>query len=67
MADTPAEFRVTKAIPGGAVSLFACPAHLAASMRQLQPMPPTGVALAVVPADPAVHSCKGCDADWPTG
>jgi hypothetical protein len=61
--DTPAEFAVTKLIPGsGRQTVYTCAAHLAATMRQLQVQ---GAALATVPANPAVHSCKGCDADWP--
>ena len=63
--DTPAEFRVGKVIPGGgSQTIFACSDHLAATVRQLNP---EGAALAVLMADPSVHSCKGCDADWPTG
>jgi hypothetical protein len=59
----PAEFSVTRMTPGvGTQTVYSCAGHLAATMRALGM---GGAALATVAADPSMHGCKGCDAEWP--
>ena len=62
----PAEFQVSRFLPGGGVqTIYACAAHLAHTCRILRGDEPA-TAVAVTPADPVVHGCKGHLEAWPT-
>jgi len=59
---TPATLAITRTGPGRvATTIYACPDHVKATVAQLRA---AGGRLAVRPADPAVHGCKGCGARW---
>lgn len=60
----PAEFEITRIIPGGGVqNIYACGAHLAHTVRIFWEN--GGVTVSVKPADPARHGCKGHMDGWP--
>jgi len=67
---TPASHAVTRAGPDGTVTIWACPAHLKATIAQLRaPGAKLSVGLANRdaegnPLDVPVHGCKGCGARW---
>lgn len=42
------------------VEIYACASHIAATIRELGSKD-----LELRPANPDIHGCKGCWADWP--
>ena len=63
MATTiPAEFEISRQDPDGTGRIYACPVHLAHTVRVLLA---AGLPLAVTPADPQIHGCKGHLEAWP--
>ena len=72
--EVPAEFAVTRMVPGGGTqTIYACPAHLARTKAVLQQH---GGTVTAGPAnrhadgsqlDTPVHGCKGCLDGWPGG
>ena len=61
----PAEFEISRTDPDGAISdIYACGQHLARTI-QIMLQDGAAVTVAIRPADPAVHGCKGHFEDWP--
>jgi hypothetical protein len=60
----PASFEVAFTDPrdGGAAVIYACPAHVAATIAEAIAL---GAVPAVQAADPARHGCKGHQEKWP--
>ena len=62
--ETPAVTAITRTTAeGGQQTIFACAGHRFRTIAEFRKL--GGEELAVTPADPARHGCKGCLEDWP--
>lgn len=59
----PAEFEVSRITVNGIVNVYTCSWHLPQAVRVLWQ---DSIAVAVKPANPQVHGCKGHQEQWPT-
>ena len=61
---TPAVIAITRTVPaGGTQTIFSCAPHQFRTIAEFRKLGPEELALA--PADPGRHGCKGCLEDWP--
>jgi hypothetical protein len=63
--ETPAVTAITRTAPdGGQQTIYSCAAHQFRTIAEFRKL--GDEQLAVGPADPAHHGCKGCLEDWAT-
>ena len=54
---------ITRTFDGATQTIYCCPSHKFATIAKHREN--GDEELAITPADPAVHGCKGCLDDWP--